>query len=168
VNHRPQITDNLEASTPMTDRIQIRKARKSDLETLANFNILMAWETEGKELSQPVILAGVENLLEHPEYGFYLLAEVGGEAAGALMLTSEWSDWRNGLFWWIQSVYVRPEYRRQGVFKALYLHTERLARQQPAVCGLRLYVDRHNHTAQRTYQSMSMRATNYDLYEIEF
>lgn len=164
----PEITGIQEVLTLMSGRIQIRKAKKSDVETLAYFNTLMAWETEGKKLSQPVVTAGVENLLSQPEYGFYLLAEIEGEVAGALMLTSEWSDWRNGLFWWIQSVYVRPEYRRQGVFKSLYQHAERLARQQPAVCGLRLYVDRQNHAAQRTYQSMGMEATNYDLYEIEF
>ena len=152
----------------MSERIQIRKAKKTDAEILAYFNTTMAWETENRELFQPVVKAGVENLISHPEYGFYILAEIEGEVAGTLMITSEWSDWRNGLFWWIQSVYVRPEYRRQGVFKRLYRYAESLARQQSEVCGLRLYVDRQNHSAQQTYRSMGMQATHYDLYEVEF
>ncbi len=152
----------------MSERIQIRKAKKADAEILAYFNTTMAWETENRELFQPVVKAGVENLISHPEYGFYILAEIEGEVAGTLMITSEWSDWRNGLFWWIQSVYVLPEYRRQGVFKRLYRYAESLARQQSEVCGLRLYVDRQNHSAQQTYRSMGMQATHYDLYEVEF
>lgn len=150
------------------DGIKVRAARKTDAELLAFFNTAMAWETEGKELSSEIISAGVRQLIANPQHGFYLVAEKGSEVVGALMVTFEWSDWRNGLFWWIQSVYVRPEYRRQGVFRSLYRSVETLARKSPEVCGLRLYVDRGNHSAQRTYQKMGMEESNYNLYEIEF
>jgi len=152
----------------MNQKIKIRKATPRDVDTLAYFNTAIAWETESKRLDPDTITRGVENLLRRPELGFYLLAELEGQIAGALMITSEWSDWRNGLFWWIQSVYVRAEYRRQGVFRHLYEEVERQARKDKDVCGLRLYVEHNNHTAQRTYRSLGMEETNYRLYEVEF
>jgi GNAT superfamily N-acetyltransferase len=138
------------------------------VETLAFFNTSLAWETEGKRLDPETITRGLQNLLRRPELGFYLIAEVEGEVAGALMITTEWSDWRNGLFWWIQSVYVRAEYRRQGVFKLLFEEVKQQARKDEEVCGLRLYVEHTNHTAQRAYSALGMEETGYRLFEIEF
>lgn len=125
----------------------------------------MAWETEHKELPEATILRGVQRLIEKPEYGFYLLAEIEGNIAGTLMVTTEWSDWRDGLFWWIQSVYVAPEFRRKGVYKALYYEVKQLASRLPDVCGYRLYVEKDNKIAQSTYEKLGMSQTDYLLYE---
>ncbi len=125
----------------------------------------MAWETEHKALPEAVILRGVQRLIEKPAYGFYLLAEIDNRIAGTLMVTTEWSDWRNGLFWWIQSVYVAPEFRRQGVYRALYDEVKKLATVQPDVCGFRLYVEKDNQTAQTTYEQLGMLETDYLMYE---
>ena len=118
--------------------IHIRAASSEDAEVLADFNIKMAAETENKTLDPKLIHNGILKIFAEPDLGFYTLIEVDGEVAGALMITTEWSDWRNGLFWWIQSVYIKPEFRRQGVFSALYTHIREAAAQQSDVCGLRL------------------------------
>ncbi|MFN9880458.1 MAG: GNAT family N-acetyltransferase [Planctomycetota bacterium] len=144
---------------------QIRRGELRDTAVLAGFNIAMAAETESLELLPEVISAGVAAILADPGRGCYLLAEFGGEVAGALMVTSEWSDWRNGFFWWIQSVYVRPEFRRQGIYRSLHEHLRQLAKTEPNVCGLRLYVERENERAQATYSRLGMRETHYLLYE---
>ncbi|MFA4838221.1 MAG: GNAT family N-acetyltransferase [Candidatus Neomarinimicrobiota bacterium] len=105
----------------MPEDFHIRIAEPKDADDLIEFNIAMAKETENKILPPEIITAGVHNLFAHPEYsGFYLVAETNGEIAGALMVTTEWSDWRNGLFWWIQSVYVKPKFRRQGIYRKMY------------------------------------------------
>jgi ribosomal protein S18 acetylase RimI-like enzyme len=146
--------------------IQIRSAVAADAPELVEFNREMARETENIELDPAVVTAGVEALFEHPERGFYVAAEAAGERlAGSLMVTSEWSDWRNGMFWWIQSVYVRPEFRRRGVYRALYRFVESMAADHAEVCGFRLYVEKDNHRAQRTYRSLGMHETPYLLYE---
>ncbi len=152
----------------MTDVISIRRAELADAEILVDYNIAMARETENKILSRQVTNEGVVNLLKSPQYGFYLVAEASREIAGSLLITFEWSDWRNGVFWWIQSVYIKPEYRRRGVFKALYAHVKKLALVQGGVCGLRLYVHHNNHLAQQTYKNSGMQKTAYILYETEF
>src|SRR6185436_1569492 len=121
--------------------MRIRLARPGDTQAIVDFNAAMALETEGKRLFPEVIGAGVRSLLRRPKAGFYLLAEKQAEIAGVLMITTEWSDWRNGAFWWIQSVYVRPEFRRQGVYRRLYQHVKRLAKNDRRVCGFRLYVE---------------------------
>ncbi|HCK99904.1 MAG TPA: GNAT family N-acetyltransferase, partial [Candidatus Marinimicrobia bacterium] len=100
--------------------LTIRKARIDDTETITSFNIAMAKETEGKDLEYNTIHNGVKNLFMHPEYGFYIVAEDNGKNIGCLMVTYEWSDWRNGLFWWIQSVYIHPDYRRKGIYRTMY------------------------------------------------
>ncbi len=146
----------------------LRRATLQDGATLAHFNREMARESEGKTLDPETVRAGVEALVEHPARGFYLVAEIENEIAGALMITTEWSDWRCGFFWWVQSVYVRPEHRRQGVFSALYRHVETLAQEEANVCGLRLYVDRENEAAHRTYEVLGMAETAYRMYEMEF
>jgi GNAT superfamily N-acetyltransferase len=119
----------------MKNIIKVRKAIESDSEVLIQFNIAMAFETEQKILPRELIDPGVRALFRKSEYGFYLVAEIDGQIAGSLMITYEWSDWRNGLFWWIQSVYVKPEYRRLGVYRALYTSVKNSAQQNTEVCG---------------------------------
>lgn len=145
--------------------ISIRRAGAPDAQALIDFNRAMALETEKKELLPEVIGAGVRSLLANPAAGFYVVAEAEAEVIGALMLTKEWSDWRNGSFWWIQSVYVRPEYRRRGVYRQLYRHVQQLAAGDAAVCGFRLYVERDNAAAQAVYRALGMGETHYRVYE---
>ena len=145
--------------------MRIRLARRSDAAALIAFNRAMALETERKLLFPKVIGAGVRHLLAHRDSGFYLVAESGAEVIAGLMITKEWSDWRNGDFWWIQSVYVRPEYRRRGVYKRMYRYLRALAAKKRAVCGFRLYVERHNHRAHATYRASGMARTQYLVYE---
>ena len=151
----------------MTNRFEIRRATRDDAQTLARFNSAMAMETEAKSLDPRRVLAGVHGLLEKPELGFYLIATHEGRVAGSLMVTYEWSDWRCGVFWWVQSVYVVPEFRRQGVYRSLYQHLKDLATQDGGVCGFRLYVEEENFRAQKTYESLGMRPCAYRLYEEE-
>ena len=143
----------------------IRRALSQDIAELADFNIRMAHETEGVELIPEVITAGVQTMIDNPQMGFYLVVELDNGIQASLMITTEWSDWRNGIFWWIQSVYVRPSYRRQGLYRELYARVKEMAEQEPAVCGFRLYVERENVNAQKTYQSLGMSETDYKLYE---
>lgn len=143
----------------------IRRALSQDARELAEFNISMARETEGMELIPEVIAAGVRTMIKTPQMGFYLVVELDNNIQASLMITTEWSDWRNGIFWWIQSVYVRPEYRRQGLYRELYARVKELAEQEPAVCGFRLYVERDNKSAQKTYQSLGMKETDYKIFE---
>jgi GNAT superfamily N-acetyltransferase len=136
-----------------------------DAAELAEFNINIARETEGIDLVPEVIAAGVKAMIDNPQMGFYLVVELDNGIQASLMVTTEWSDWRNGMFWWIQSVYVRPEYRRQGLYRELYARVKELAEQEPAVCGFRLYVERDNKTAQQAYAALGMSETEYRLYE---
>ena len=136
-----------------------------DAEELAEFNSNIARETEGVELIPEVIGAGVRAMIDNPQMGFYLVIELDNGIQASLMVTTEWSDWRNGMFWWIQSVYVRPAYRRQGLYRELYARVKEMAEQEPAVCGFRLYVERDNVNAQNTYQSLGMSETDYKMYE---
>lgn len=143
----------------------IRKAVLSDSKALANFNTSMAKETEGIDLIPRVIGSGVEAMINNPQMGFYLVVEDAGDIQASLMVTTEWSDWRNGLFWWIQSVYVNQQYRRQGLYRQLYQHVKSLAEADSQVCGFRLYVEHDNHIAQKTYRSLGMEETGYKLFE---
>jgi ribosomal protein S18 acetylase RimI-like enzyme len=145
--------------------MRIRLARPGDAQAIVEFNCAMALETEGKRLFPEVIGAGVRSLLRRRNAGFYLLAETREQIAGVLMITTEWSDWRNGAFWWIQSVYVRPEFRRQGVYRRLYRHVQGLAKKDRGVCGFRLYVERENRRAQATYRALGMAKTRYLVFE---
>ena len=145
--------------------MRIRVATPDDAATLVEFNVAMARETESKQLLPEVIGAGVRALLANPACGFYVVAEEDGRLVGSLMITKEWSDWRNGDFWWIQSVYVRPEARRRGVFRSLYRHVQALAAADPGVCGFRLYVERENAAAQETYGALGMKPTRYLVFE---
>src|SRR3954467_4352019 len=133
----------------MTDTILVREAAMADINVLIDFNVAMALETERKTLDPRVLSAGVAAVLAEPKRGFYLVAENERDVVGCLMITYEWSDWRNGDWWWLQSVYVRPDARRLGVFRALYAEVERLASGRRDVAGVRLYVERDNLHAQR-------------------
>ena len=146
--------------------LKIRKASNKDLAALVNFNQLMAMETENKKLDTKVLTSGVNAVLSDVNKGFYLVAETDDQdIAGSLMVTLEWSDWRNSQFWWIQSVYVMPKYRRTGVYSTLYNQVKQLAENSEGVCGYRLYVEKDNQIAQTTYQKLGMKATYYDTYE---
>jgi ribosomal protein S18 acetylase RimI-like enzyme len=149
----------------MPAAIKIRRARAGDAAVLVSFNRAMALETERKDLWPQVIGAGVRELLRRPDSGFYSVAESGGAVIGALMVTKEWSDWRNGDFWWIQSVYVQPDYRRRGVYRRMYAYLKKLAASDRAVVGFRLYVERDNRRAQATYRASGMARTHYLVYE---
>lgn len=149
----------------MANDLTIRTATRDDADTIADFNAAMARETEGKPLDPATVRAGVAGLLDDPARGFYLVAERDGRVVGSLMITTEWSDWRNGTFWWVQSVYVRPDARRQGIYSALYTDVKRRARATETVCGIRLYVERSNTTARDAYEALGMTATSYRLYE---
>jgi ribosomal protein S18 acetylase RimI-like enzyme len=145
--------------------MKVRVAIADDADTIIAFNRAMALETEGKKLILEVITRGVKNLLAQPQRGFYVVAEIEGLIAGSLMITNEWSDWRDGDFWWIQSVYVKPEFRKLGVYRTMYGFIQSLAADKPNVCGFRLYVERENENAQKTYRSLGMEESHYNIYE---
>jgi len=146
----------------------VRPAARSDLELVVEFNRCMALETEGRELDRAQLARGVARALDDPSRGRYFLAELEGRAAGCLMLTREWSDWRDGWFLWIQSVYTAPEARGRGVYRALHEHVLAAARSEADACGVRLYVERSNARAQAVYERLGMRRTSYLLYEVDF
>jgi ribosomal protein S18 acetylase RimI-like enzyme len=143
----------------------IRLASATDKDIIAHFNSAMALETEGKALIPEVIGAGVAALIANPSRGFYLVAQNESLIVGCLLITFEWSDWRNGQFWWIQSVYVEPRFRGQGVYRALCKDVQQRAAQDPGVCGFRLYVEQANLRAQQTYASLGMEKTHYSIFE---
>ena len=145
--------------------IATRVAVAEDAATLAGFNRAMALETESKSLPMETLLPAVQAVLRDPRHGFYLVADSGNEIAGSLLVTFEWSDWRNGRMWWIQSVYVRPAHRRRGVYRALHEAVRERARAAGDVVGVRLYVERENVAAQRTYAALGMAETPYRVYE---
>lgn len=154
-------------SDSRTPGATVRPARMDDDAFLAEGNRRIAAETEELALDPETVLAGVRAALVDPHKALYFVAEVDGRPAGMLMLTHEWSDWRNGDIWWIQSVYVFPEFRRGGVFRALYRHVSLLARES-GVAGIRLYVEQENHAAIRTYGSLGMERTRYAVMEQMF
>ena len=147
------------------DTINIRLAQLSDAEDIATFNQIMAKETEEKVLLPDVVLAGVNTLLKNPSQGFYIVAEIDFKVVGCLMITKEWSDWRNGVFWWIQSVFVKQEYRRRGIYRRMYQFIKQLANKKDDVCGFRLYVEQNNNIAQETYRVLGMTQLPYLMFE---
>ena len=148
----------------MVGKHTIRAATLSDVEPLIEFNAALAQETEGKQLDRDILRAGLEAILGDPALGFYTVAECDHQVVGSVMITKEWSDWRNGVFWWIQSVYVPHNYRRQGVYRSLFQYLQALAEEQN-ICGFRLYVERDNLVAQSAYQTLGMIETVYKMYE---
>lgn len=150
----------------MDHDFRIRGARPDDRHIIVSFNQQLARETEERELDVSTLDRGVGALLRDPGKGRYWLAEDGsGEVVGQSMVTFEWSDWRDGQIWWLQSVYVREDSRRQGVFQALYRHIRNEALSEPEVCALRLYVEKRNDIATQTYESLGMHAAGYEVLE---
>jgi len=145
--------------------MEIRRAQNEDIDSLIGFNEAMAFETEGKKLPTEKLRKGVEAVFADPQKGFYLIAEENGRALGGLMVTFEWSDWRNGWFWWIQSVYVMPDARGRRIYSQLYEYVKRSAAEAGNVCGFRLYVEKENGHAQQVYQKLGMDETYYLMYE---
>ncbi len=148
--------------------ISMREAVAADQKQIADFNNRLAEETEGRSLDSELILPGVAALLADPSKGRYWIAMSGSDVAGQIMVTYEWSDWRNGMLWWIQSVYVPPEFRRQGVFSAMYKHVESLATADADACGLRLYLEKNNERAKETYLSLGMKEPGYQVMQAIF
>ena len=155
-----------------SEGIAIRPARQDDVDTIVLFNAAMALETERRRLDRATLRQGILAFLKNRGYGFYIVAELRGDTShkpvGQLMITYEWSDWRNGAFWWIQSVYVVPDQRGLGVFRAMHAHILVKAKADPCVCGLRLYVERDNRRAQTVYQRVGLRPSCYTIYEQDF
>ena len=146
--------------------LRIRTATIEDSRVLTAHNFAMALETENKTLDPEVAILGVEGLFERPQFGFYLVAEEDSTAAATLMVTYEWSDWRNGLIWWIQSVYVKPEYRRKGIYRAMYSQLQAMAEvSKVPVCGFRLYAETDNTNAHATYKECGMEVCEYLMFE---
>lgn len=148
--------------------ITIRQATEADTLTIADHNAAMAREIEEIELDQERLLSGVRAVVSDAAKGFYVVAEADARVVGQLMITFEWSDWRNGTFWWIQSVYVDPGARGRGVYTRLHEWVSAEAARQRNVCGIRLYVDKSNHNAQRTYRRLGMTPAVYEMYETDF
>jgi GNAT superfamily N-acetyltransferase len=146
----------------------IRTARTRETTIIAKFNAQLAWETEHRRLPMGRVTAGVKALLADPAKGTYYVAEVEGTIAGQLLITYEWSDWRNGNFWWIQSVYVAKPFRGQGIFRELFEHVRSLARKRKNICGLRLYMDAGNATARQAYERLGLKHTEYEVFEMDF
>jgi len=148
--------------------ITIRIATLADTDTIAAFNVAMAAETEGIHLDLAVVRSGVRRVLVDPQRGRYYLAERDNACVAQLLITREWSDWRDDWFWWIQSVYVQPEVRHTGVYRTLHEYVAHKAHQTPGVCGLRLYVDRRNTAAIQVYRQLGMKTTNYELMQLSW
>ena|SRR5687767_27705 len=147
--------------------MEIRLASRTDADALVEFNQAMALETEGKVLSKEVLSPGVSAVFEDVNKGFYVVAEVNGTVVGGLLVTFEWSDWRNKWFWWIQSVFIRPEYRGRSIYSRMYEFVKTLADRKGDVCGFRLYVEHDNIKAQRVYEKLGMERSHYLAYEEE-
>lgn len=145
--------------------MNIRVATSADADPLVEFNMAMALETESKELDANVLRSGVEAVFSDEKKGFYVVAEEGAKIIGGLMITFEWSDWRDAWFWWIQSVYILPEARGRQIYSRLYEFIKEHATQQGNVCGFRLYVESENHHAQRVYEKVGMQGSHYLMYE---
>ena len=146
--------------------IAVGRAATEDVAAIAQFNIAMAAETEDLALDPQTVHAGVAAVVSDNRRGFYLVARSDGKAVGSLMITYEWSDWRNGNLWWIQSVYVVPSARKQGIFRLLYDNVISLAKQSGDAAGVRLYVEKDNHGAQEVYRKLGMSETAYRVFEI--
>lgn len=147
--------------------IKIRQAVMSDASVITDCNVRLAEETEGLRLDPGCVAAGVDAVLADPAKGIYYIAELAGVMAGQLMITYEWSDWRNGNLWWLQSVYVKEEFRGRKVFRAMFEHLEELASLRQDVCGLRLYMRADNTRARQAYERLGMKRTHYEVLELD-
>jgi ribosomal protein S18 acetylase RimI-like enzyme len=149
----------------MESAVLCRDASPGDAAAIVDFQLRMAEETEGIALDRHLVSRGVEAVFADPALGRYLVATAGGEVTGSLLVTYEWSDWRNAVVWWIQSVYVAPSMRGRGVYAALYRHVQSLAGDEPGVAGIRLYVDHRNSRAQEVYRRLGMNGDHYRVFE---
>jgi len=149
----------------MNTILHVRAARREDVPLMVRWQLAMALETEDKPLDEAVLARGIQRAFDDARKGRYFIAEVDGRPAGTLMLTWEWSDWRDGWWWWIQSVFVDEAFRRRGVYRALYAHVLELAQADPEVRGIRLYVEQENSSARRTYEFLGMQHPGYVMYE---
>ncbi|MFY9534067.1 GNAT family N-acetyltransferase [Clostridium sp.] len=147
--------------------MNIRKAKLEDLDVIVEYNYNLAYETEDKELDKAILTKGVKKIIEDENKGVYHVCEIDGKVVGQIMYTYEWSDWRNGTFIWVQSVYVDKEHRGKGAFKALYNKIKEICDSSNEYVGIRLYVEKENYTAQKTYRSLGMEECNYFMYEYE-
>ena len=157
---------------PSLDHLNVRRARPEDAVTIASFSAAMALETEGRRLDLERLHKGTIALLESTERGFFMVAELeqagDRQLLGQLMITYEWSDWRNGAFWWIQSVYVAPVWRRQSIFRRMHKSVMAIAKTSPNVCGVRLYVEENNSVAQAVYRKVGLTPSSYAIFETDF
>jgi len=164
--------DNGLSPMPVLDQLNVRIARPADAATIESFSAAMALETEGRRLDLDRLHLGTIALIANPPQGFFLVAEHGQgdkrQLLGQLMVTYEWSDWRNGAFWWIQSVYVAPAWRCQGVFRRMHESVLAIAKTSPNVCGVRLYVEKSNSTAQAVYRKVGLTPSSYAMFETDF
>ena len=149
----------------MDQKIIVRRATLGDAEIITGLNRAMALETEGITLAEETSAYGVRQPFKDPSLGLYIVAQCDESIVGSLMITTEWSDWRGGDFWWIQSVYIRPEFRRQGVYRSLYRFVQELVAADPGVCGVRLYAELDNKRAQKTYKVLGMEQLDYIMFE---
>lgn len=145
--------------------MNIRLAEKGDANNLVEFNQAMALETEGKRLDSDILRNGVEAVFQDEKKGFYVVAEENTTICGGLMVTFEWSDWRNSWFWWIQSVYILPDFRGRKIYRSMYEFVKEKAASEKNVCGFRLYVEKENGTAQKVYEKSGMESSHYLMYE---
>ncbi len=145
--------------------VQIRLASQEDQQIIADFQLKMAMETENFQLDPETVSTGVNAVLRDPAKGKYFVADDDGHVVASLLITFEWSDWRNKWVAWIQSVYVIDEYRQQGVFRKMYEHIRSWAKQDAEIAGLRLYVDKSNHRAIEVYKRIGMNGEHYQLFE---
>lgn len=152
----------------MKTDLTIRPADVGDLDIVVAFNAALAKDTEGQIFEDATLRAGVRTALENPDLCHYFVAEREGQVVGQCMVTFEWTDWRNGLLWWFQSVYVHPDHRRSGVFRALYDHVVSAAKSDPTVRGMRLYVEKENASAMRTYEALGMNPSGHLVYELDW
>lgn len=155
-----------------THQLTVRTAGRNDVDSIVAFSAAMAWETEHRRLEEARLRAGTQSLLDTPALGIFMVAEIRVSErpvlVGQLMITYEWSDWRNGVFWWIQSVYVDPSWRRRGVLRGMLNTVMASAKAAPDVCGVRLYVEQENHTAQAVYKRLGLSPSGYKVYEMDF
>ena len=148
--------------------ITIRLAEAADIGTIVDFNMALCRETEGRDLDRAIVSEGVRRFVSEPTRGRYFVAMIGGEVVGQTAHTFEWSDWRNGEIWWIQSVYVHPRHRGSGVFRELFAHIRKLGELDAECCGVRLYMERENDTARQSYQRLGFGETGYEVLELLF
>lgn len=148
--------------------IEIRQADINDVEIVADFNIALCRETEHRDLDRATVLEGVRRFVSESSRGRYFVAVINGEVVGQTAHTFEWSDWRNGEIWWIQSVYVHPHHRSKGVFTTLFSHIKALGEADADCCGIRLYMEQENHGARVSYQRLGFEQAGYEVFELLF